>query len=139
MATLAANKDRTFEKKVHYGDRKVIADDILYAGSAAADAGTGYVRPLQAADVFAGFVERKVDNTGGAAGDKEVRLIEEGEIVLEVTYVASVADENESVYASDDDTFTLVAGGNSAIGKIVRWISGTKCVVYFQAASRRSI
>lgn len=139
MATLAANKDRTFEKKVHYGDRKVVADDILYAGSAGGDNAAGYVRPLVAGDVFAGFIERKVDNTGGSAGDKDVRLIEEGEIVLDVTYVAGVADENEQVYASDDDTFTLVAGGNSAIGKIVRHISGTKCVVFFQAASRRSI
>lgn len=139
MTTLAANSDRTFERKIAYGDRQVVASDILWAGSAGGDNASGYIRPLVAADVFAGFVERKVDNSSGSAGDKTVRLIEEGEVVLSVTGAASVADENEAVYASDDDTFTLTAGGNSSIGKVVRWISGTSCLVFFQAGSRRSI
>lgn len=140
MTTLARNKDRDFEKKVHYGDRPVIADDCIYAGAACADDGNGNIKPLATSLVFAGFAERKADNTGGAAGAIKVRLLEEGEVVLTVATVADEDDVNETVYATDDDTFTLDSSGNAvAIGKVARHISGTTCLVYFQAASRRSI
>lgn len=142
MTTLAANKQRTYEETGYeaHEDREVIADDIVYEGAATSDDAAGRIKPLVTNTVFAGFALRKADNAGGAAGAERVRLRTKGHIVLDVATVASVADENEVVYATDDDTFTLSAAGNAvAIGKISRWILGTRCVVAFEAAAERSI
>jgi hypothetical protein len=68
-----------------------------------------------------------------------VLVKQRGEIVLSVTGVASADDVGQTVYASDDDTFTLTSTSNSSIGKVARWISGTTCVVYFEAVPVRSL
>src|SRR5574337_60984 len=113
MTTLAASKARDFILGAH-NDLPVIASDIIYEGAAVGENGAGYFRPLVAADPFAGFAQSTVDNS-------------------------AVADEGSTVYASDDDTFTLTSTSNTAIGKITRYISGTTVEVYFEASSFRSI
>lgn len=141
MTTLAADKIRTHE--VHGNefdtDLPVIAADIIYQGGAVGENGSGYFRPLVAADPFAGFALMRCDNSAGAAGDKHVHVRAKGSMVLSVAGVTAVTDEGSTVYASDDDTFTLTSAGNSAIGKIIRHISGTQVVVAFESASLRSI
>jgi len=141
MATLAKDSIRTYESGPadEFNDLPVIASDIIYEGAVVGDDGNGYARPLVAADPFLGFCARKVDNSAGSAGDKNAHVKERGKIVLDVTGVTGVGDVGETVYASDDDTFTLTADTNTAIGKVVRHISGTKCVVYFEGAQLRSI
>jgi hypothetical protein len=138
MTTLAADKSRAYE----LGDIQelpVVATDIIYEGAAVGDNASGYARPLVAADPFLGFAESKVDNSAGAAGDKNVRVRVRGQIVLSVTGVTGVGDVGETVYASDDDTFTLTSTSNTAIGKVARYISGTAVVVAFEALPHRSI
>jgi hypothetical protein len=138
MTTLAVDKSRAYE----LGDIQelpVVATDIIYEGAAVGDNGSGYARPLVAADPFLGFAESKVDNSAGAAGDKNVRVKTCGQIVLSVTGVTGVGDVGEAVYASDDDTFTLTSTSNTAIGKVARYISGTSVVVAFEALPQRSI
>ena len=53
--------------------------------------------------------------------------------------MTGIANVTDAVYATDDDTFTLTATGGLQIGKVSRWISGTTCMVYFEAANLRSI
>jgi hypothetical protein len=133
MTTLAADTPRTYE----LGDTNelpVIASDIIYEGAAVGDDSNGNMRPLQAGDPFRGFAEQNVDNAAGAAGAKRVRLKERGKIVLAVTGVTAITDVGKDVFASDDNTFTLTQSTNTRIGRIVRWISGTSCVVEFEAA-----
>ena len=137
MTTLAANKPRAYE----LGERNelpVVAADIIYEGAAVGDNGSGYARPLVAADVFLGFAREQAEN-GTTAGANGVKLWEKGKIQIAVTGVTGVGDVGETVYATDDDTFTLTASGGSAIGKVARHVSGTTCVVEFEAAQRRSI
>ena len=138
MTTLANAKPRDFVLG-ELQDLPVIAADIIYEGAAVGENGSGYFRPLVAADPFAGFAERTADNSAGAAGAINVRVKTRGRVILSVTGVTAVTDEGSTVYASDDDTFTLTATSNTAIGKIVRYISGTTVEVYFEAASFRSI
>lgn len=138
MATLAINKARAFE----LGDIQqlpVVAADVIYEGAAVGDNGSGLARPLVAADPFLGFAESKVDNSEGAAGALTVRIRTRGQVVVPVTGATGPGDVGEAVYASDDDTFTLTAGGNSAVGKVSRWEAGTNCVVAFEGAPQRSI
>ncbi len=135
MATLAADKPRQYGA-VHvedFTDLPVIASDILYEGSAVG-LSSGNARPLVAADKFVGFVFRNVDNSAGAAGAKNVRVRRKGTVVVPITGVTGVGDHTKQVYASDDDTFTLTSAGNSKIGHIVRFISGTTCEVDFYPA-----
>ena len=138
MTTLAANKPRDFVLG-ETQDLPVIASDIIYEGAAVGENASGYFRPLVAGDAFAGFAQSPADNSAGAAGAINVRVKSRGRIVLAVTGVTAVTDEGSTVYAADDDSFTLTVGSNSPIGKVVRYISGTSVEVYFEAASFRSL
>lgn len=141
MATLAVDKPRTYVVRGYEATDAlpVIASDIIYEGAAVGDNASGLARPLVAADPFLGFAERQCDNSAGAASAKNVRVRLRGAIVLPVVGAASAADVGETVYASDDDTFTLTAGSNTAIGKVSRWISSTTCEVEFEALQARSL
>lgn len=142
MATLTADTPRVFEVG---GDNAlneipIIADDIVYEGAAVGEsssAGTG--RPLVAGDTFLGFSTRQCDNAGGLASAKRIEVYGKGVARLSVTGVSSTAQVGDSVYASDDNTFNLTASANSAIGKIIRWITGAVCLVAFEAAYQRSL
>lgn len=138
MTTLAADKKRNWGNDLVYEDFPAVASDIIYEGAGLGDS-SGNARPLQAADVFMGFAARRCDNSSGAAGAKKVRAIVEGTLEVEVTGIASEDDYTGAVYMSDDDTFTTTSSGNTQIGKVSRHVSGTKCIVFFQAAHRRSI
>lgn len=137
MATLAADSPRDYELG-DFNELPVVASDIIYEGAAVGDS-SGNARPLVAADPFQGFADRKADNSTGAAGDINVRVRQKGFIPLPVVGVTGIADEGSTVYASDDDTFTLTATANSTVGKVARFISGTTVLVYFEAAALRSI
>jgi hypothetical protein len=138
MTTLASNAPRTYE----IGDTQelpMIAADTIFEGSAVGDNGSGLARPLVANDPFLGFAMRKADNELGAASATKVMVKVRGQIALSVTGVTSTADVSETVYASDDATFTLTAGSNTAIGKVSRWVSSTNCIVAFEALPFRSL
>jgi len=141
MATLAADNFRTFGCQSGNVDidLPVVASDIIYGGAAVGENGSGYFRPLVAVDPFAGFALLRADNSAGSAGDVNVHVRAKGIAILDVTGVTAVTDEGSTVYASDDNTFTLTSTSNTAIGKIIRYISGTTCEVYFESASLRSI
>jgi hypothetical protein len=138
MTTLATNAPRSYE----IGDTQelpMIGTDIIYEGAAVGDNGSGLARPLVAADPFLGFAMRKADNEFGAASAVKVMVKVRGQIQLPVTGASSAADVSETVYAADDNTFTLTAGSNTAIGKVARWVSSTTCVVAFEALPFRSL
>jgi hypothetical protein len=138
MATLTVDKPRIFDEGYAFlsNEHPVIASDIIYAGAAVGESGSdGTARPLAAADNFLGFATEKADNSSGSAGDKRVKVRMAGVARLAVTNVTSEADTGLSVYASDDDTFTTTGAGNTLIGRIIRWVSSTTCMVHFQAST----
>ncbi|MDQ3562854.1 MAG: cytoplasmic protein [Pseudomonadota bacterium] len=131
MTTLAVDKPRAYELG-DVNELPVVAADIIYEGAAVGDNGSGIARPLVAGDPFRGFAVENVDNSAGAASDKTVKVKKEGELVLPITSLA-ITDVGKPVYASDDDTFTLTAGSNSHIGRVVRWIATGSGVIAFSA------
>lgn len=142
MATLSANEKRIYEfvDDPVMGDVPMIASDIIYEGAAVGESSsTGNARPLQGGDNFLGFAVAKADNSSGAIGDVTVRVRQRGVVKLDVTGVTADDDLGITVYASDDDTFTTNSSGTTAIGKLVRWISGTTCMVRFESTLLRSI
>lgn len=137
MATLSVATPRVFET----GHDEVldavpmIDNDIIYDGAAVGDNASGLARPLVAADVFQGFAYETADNTatGHAASAVNVKVKTCGVVKLAVVGVTSAADRDEIVYATDDNVFTLTSSGASAIGRVLRWVTSTTCMVYFQA------
>lgn len=131
MTTLAADKPRS----MHFGDKlnlPAIAADIIYQGAAVGDNASGYMRPLVSGDPFRGFAQIKVDNSAGAAGDKDVELMQRGLVTLPISGVA-LTDVGRPVYASDDDTFVLTGLG-SYVGKVYAYVSSGFAIVEFDTA-----
>lgn len=141
MATLAVDKQRAFElDDISTNEVPAIATDIIYNGAAVGESSsTGTGRPLVAGDNFLGFCIERCDNSAGAASAKNIKVRDKGVVKLSVTGVSSTAQVGDTVYASDDDTFTTASTSNSAVGKIIRWITGTTCLVAFEATYKRSI
>ena len=130
MTTLAADEARDYELG-DINELPVIAADIIYEGAAVGDNASGYARPLASGDPFRGFAERKVDNSSGSAGDKNVRLVKKGLISLAVSGLA-ITDVGRPVYATDDDTFVLTGIG-SYIGLVHRYVSSGVGIIAFDA------
>lgn len=132
MTTLAANTPRDREIG-DTGSYPIIASDIIYDGAAVGDNGSGYARPLVAADPFLGFCYSQCDNSSGAAGAKYVDVWKRGAVKLSVTG-AVITDVGRAVYATDDNTFVLIGPTASTfIGRIVRFVSAGVAIVEFDA------
>ena len=109
--------------------------DIIYEGSLVAIASaTGYALPgSDAADrQFVGVAAEKVDNSGGSAGDKTVRVWQTG--VFEFTYGAGGGAQpivGELVCITDDQSVDLPTGTSNEIpvGRIVELVSATSVKV----------
>lgn len=130
MTTLAKDSARTYE----LGERNefaMIASDIIYEGAAVGLVeATGHARPLVGGDKFAGFAEKKADNSTGAAAAKNVRVVKKGAIQLSVSG-AVITDIGQPVYATDDDTFVFLPTGASFIGFVRRFVSSGVVIVEF--------
>jgi hypothetical protein len=134
---LSADTPRAYELG-DMNDLPVKASTTIYEG-AAVGLSSGYARGLVAGDEFQGFATKKADNSSGDAAAINVRVKKKGCIQLPVTGVSGVTDVGDTVYASADGTFTLTSSGNSAIGKIIRYISSTTVVVAFEGVAERSV
>ena len=122
MTTLAVDTPRHKVVGV-INEFPVIANDILFEGSAIGVVkATGHAQPLTASDLFVGFPEKTVNNTGGAAAALNVRVIKNGTVVLPVTG-AVITDINQPVYATDDNAFTFLPTGGVFIGFTRRFVS----------------
>lgn len=132
MTTLAKDTPRTIE----VGDRNefpVIAADIIFEGAAIGLViASGHARPLTSVDKFAGFAEKKADNSDGAAAAINVRVIKSGAVQLAVTG-AVITDVNQPVYATDDNAFTFLKASAVFIGFMRRFVSAGIAIVEFNA------
>ena len=99
----------------------VAASAVIYQGAMLGLA-SGYARPLVAGDVFIGIAYEKIDNTGGSAGGKKVRVQVRGIYRLAGSGFAQTT-VGAAIYGSDDATATTTAGGNSLLGKCVKYES----------------
>lgn len=137
---LSASTARTLEAGYHESAQPAQAVATYGGGALSRDSG-GEVGPLAASEAFAGFALADADNSAGSAGDINVKVADEGVITLTVTGLDDNDDLGDTVYATDDNTFTLTASGAVSIGKVmsIESLSAGTCRVYFQADTRRSI
>ncbi len=111
---------------------KVAASTTLYQNTLAffertSGSGEGYVLGDDdgGANNFAGIVVDKVDNSSGSAGDKDVELYTEGDVVLQGSGFTR-AIVGDKAYADDNFTTTATSGSMTYIGTFVEYISATK-------------
>lgn len=130
---LTADKTRTYTEQRGIRHLPVKAATKIYEGAFVGDDASGYARGLVAGDVFFGIALLQADNSAGLAAAIDAKVVSEGYIIDAVTGVTGLTDESTAVYASDDGTMTLTSSGNTKIGSIAKRISGTTCLVFFQA------
>ena len=128
---LTTDTPRTYELG-EYNDLPVAATTEIFEGSAVGDNGSGYAIKLTAGDPFRGFAIENTDNSGGDAGDINVRVLTKGCLQATITSVA-ITDVGSNVYMSDDNTFTLTAGSNSLVGVVKRYVTTNTCMVDYKA------
>ena len=139
MSQLTANAIQSV-KEGDLHDYPVLAAVKIFEGSAVGlQAASGYARQLVAAtdlDRFLGFAQEPADNSAGANGALNVRVLSRGRVPLSVTGVDGVNDIGKAVYASDGATFTLTQADDTVwVGTVVQHVSGTTCWVAFDATS----
>ena len=137
MTALTTDTPRVYELG-DINEFPIAANSIIYEGAAVGDNGAGYVRGLVTDDAFRGFADRHADNSNGSDGEKLIRIRKKGVIVLEIAGI-SLADVGKSVYALNDNTFTLSSGGTTYIGQLSRYDSAGKAVVDFNADAIKPI
>lgn len=128
------------------GELPVKGSTIIYEGSAVSVDASGYAIPLASGGKFVGFALRQANNLGGGTpgafglnvgngqdGNITVRVQERGKVVKTITGVAAT-DVQKSVYATDSDTYSLVASG-TLIGKLTRVDGTNKGVISYDATN----
>ena len=158
MTDLTRTAPRTFQ-----GDT-ALRPKITYAAGAnvnylmgmalikAAATGAAALATPTASGKLLGFVEEPLDNRtgaphGGTLASAEVTVALQGLIWLTVAKAANFArGDEDTVYCSDSDTFTVDAGTNNiVVGKIVKvpeeavGAASGVVLVWFQASALRSI
>lgn len=117
---------------MQYIEPLVKADTIIYAGSfVVSDA--GYAAPARTATglIALGRAAETVDNRGGAAGAKRVRVDRGAFHANNATASDAVTQANygSPVYFLDDNTVTITATGRSVAGKFFGFGLGSRPVV----------
>lgn len=158
MTNLTQNTPRTFFGTPPPGSLRALpasANTKYYEGAALMkDATTGALISCTptASGKFAGFSNEYKDNLtgsvyGGTAASTTVEVVTEGCVDLTVAKAGAFGrGDEDTVYCSDDDTFTTSAGTNNiVVGKIVfvpeAAVGATSAVVRvkFEASANRSI
>jgi hypothetical protein len=133
MTTLALDTPRASVVGL-INELPMVATDIIYEGAAVGTViASGHARPLTSVDKFVGFCEKMADNSTGAAAAINVRFTRSGSKVLTVTGV-TITDINQPVYATDDNTFTMLPTGGVFIGFVRRFASTGVAEVEYDVA-----
>lgn len=133
MAALTSNKE-VLEKHRRLLEMPV-AVDIIYKGAIVKINAAGFLEGMaaEAGALMGGIAYEQKDNSGGAAGDINCKVLREGIFLLAgAGFVA--ADLGSQAYASDDQTVSVTQGVNEiAVGKIVEVVSATSVYVDISA------
>ncbi|MDA0902649.1 MAG: cytoplasmic protein, partial [Proteobacteria bacterium] len=105
MSKLTKDIVRTY-KLGDINEFPVCGGELIYQGAAIGLKTTGYAGGLILSDKFLGFAEDHIDASKSSDGEKNIRVRKRGSVVLEVPNT-SLIDVGKSVYALDDNSFTL--------------------------------
>jgi hypothetical protein len=121
----------------------MIASEIIYKGAQVLVASAtglaftndGTTNTLANGDIFGGIAVETVDNSGGAASDKDVRAYRKGSFLMPFSDTLTQANVGDKVYinnVTDDSVVTVTSDtGNPqiTIGEIVEFVSANRAYV----------
>lgn len=117
---------------------QVGANTVLYKGALVSVRSDGYAYPSRSgtsSDAFVGVVFETVDNRGGTAGAKSVRVCKRGTYVYNGSGFTQ-ASVGQAMYAADDNTLTTTSTNNQLVGYVVEVLSATRARVRIDNAVR---
>lgn len=128
MANATANRD---EARQQGESRAYKAAAVrLYEGTLISLNTSGYATNASdtANEKFVGVARKEVDNSAGAAGDKDVLVWASGVVEVAAGWSAAQGDVGKQVYASDNQTVNLAANltNDVLVGRIVEVVSASK-------------
>lgn len=102
----------------------------IYEGALVAINAAGYAVNAgdDASAVVVGVADESVDNSGGSAGDKSIKVRRSGVFTFVAGWSAAQADVNTLVYAVDNQTVDLAATTTNdvLVGRVVEVLSSSK-------------
>lgn len=125
MSALTANLHREYFSP-HQSDYAAIDQVQIFEG-AALTLIAGQVQPLTSGDAFSGFA---LSPPNASRGVRIVTVSTKGKVELSVSGVVDDSSIGDTVYATDDNTFTVTPGG-SEIGTICQSVNADRVVVEF--------
>ena len=138
---LSSDQARKYGGTLKRSYQPLQASVVVYVGACLSRDAGGEIGPAASGEAFGGFAIESV-TASSTAGGTSIEVYSKGEIELVITGLDDNNDIGDTVYASDDNTFTLTAGTtNVAIGKVKDIVNLTdnKAVVAFEADTERSI
>lgn len=133
MSDLTASRDDKRQEGVLVD--VALAAVKVFKGSILTFNSSGYADVGDASETFAGIAMETVDNSGGSAGDKSVRVWREGVVELNCSG-ASQATVGKNAFVSDDNTVHFTsAAGLVPIGVVVGFVSSTAVRVHINRNS----
>lgn len=116
-------------------EHPVLGGELIYQGAAVGlEVTGGHARTLSPTDKFLGFAEDHIDAVNLNDGEKRVRVKKKGAVLLDIPN-SVLTDVNKAVYATEDNSFTLLASENAVyIGQISRIEASGKAIVEFDVA-----
>lgn len=117
---------------------RVGANAVVYRGALVSVRSDGFAYPSRsgtASDVFVGVAFETVDNTGGAAGARSVRVCKNGTYVYNGSGFTQ-ASVGQAMYVADDNTLTTTATNNQLVGYVVEVLSATQARIRIDSAVR---
>ena len=134
MVKLTKDVTRTYELG-DINEFPVLGGELIYQGGAIGlQVASGYARGLLPTDKFLGFAENHIDAVNSSDGEKNIRVKKKGAAILEIPGITLV-DVGKSVYATDDNSFTLSNTGSVYIGQISRFEFDERVIVDFDSSS----
>lgn len=130
MAALTAAKEIQ-EQEGKLVSLPVVGSDIIYKGALVKINAAGYAAPCasEAGSEFVGIAYETVDNSAGADGAVEVRVIPTGVFPLTIAG-ATQAVVGSKVYATDDQLVTVTSAASlQVVGNIIKFVSATSVLV----------
>ena len=135
------------DKKLEYREGQevsipVINADIIFAGSNVCISAAGYLVPGAdtAGLIYQGVAREYVDNSLGAAGDKNCAVLRRGLVRMTLATAITIANVGDNVFLVDDDLVDLTANVTNKIfcGIIAEYIDTTHAWVDIEPAIKQA-
>lgn len=144
MAVLTQDVDRQITGGQLGSRLPLILSSLVFSGSLLSYDSTGFANRLVAGQPFAGISMQRIEAadwpaSGAANGDRQVQAATGYGFMVVTVAGAAQADvqRQRKVYASDDNTFSFTALGNTYIGEATAFLGNNQLIIFWSTVEQR--